>query len=179
MDATANSDDIELLAAELTIEHLKTIRSNPEMLQTCIKNSQKVANAWRNDSSNLDRRDEVNKVLSRAEGYLEDVLGKQQAQTQNFIRVASIEMGVADTTYVDSGDLDRFTARVNHLFTWHVDAASEKIAEFHSPSFPMIQSSGMGKTKLMVRIQRENQQELSRSIRQVDSVRQERVGVSE
>jgi hypothetical protein len=61
-------------------------------------------------------------------------------------RVADIELGIRNSKYIPTTDLDRFSQRVDNLFTWH-DGSGEK--SHSAPLLPMIQSSGVGKTKLM------------------------------
>jgi len=43
-------------------------------------------------------------------------------------------------------DVDRFAKQIKKLFEWHTSGFNEFVA----PYFPLIQSSGMGKTKLLV-----------------------------
>jgi len=52
-----------------------------------------------------------------------------------------------DTPLVHNFDLNRLYARVKELFKWHDTSESET---FITPYNPVIQSSGMGKTKLFV-----------------------------
>jgi hypothetical protein len=61
-------------------------------------------------------------------------------------RVASLTLGL-DQDYRGKFDLRQFQQRIEVTFKWYED---EKVRdEFISPSFSIIQSSGMGKTKLM------------------------------
>jgi hypothetical protein len=62
-------------------------------------------------------------------------------------RIADIEHEISSekTTMTFKFDLDNFSERVNSLFEWYND----KTKVFMAPYFPVIQSSGMGKTKLL------------------------------
>ena len=60
-------------------------------------------------------------------------------------RVASIHFGM-DVALKHTFDTERFESRVMALFKWHSDEKEAK--EYMAPCFPLIQSSGMGKTKL-------------------------------
>ena len=51
-----------------------------------------------------------------------------------------------DTKLAHSLDLDAFEARLNELFLWHTSDTEYK--KFRAPYFPLVQSSGMGKTKI-------------------------------
>lgn len=51
-----------------------------------------------------------------------------------------------ETELVHNYDFDKFTQRVFDLFKWHTDTAVRQV--YMAPYFALIQSSGMGKTKL-------------------------------
>lgn len=59
-------------------------------------------------------------------------------------RIADIAFAM-NQEYVGSRDLLEFSNRVEELFSWY-----EGRKEYIAPYFPIVQSSGMGKTKIMV-----------------------------
>jgi hypothetical protein len=67
-------------------------------------------------------------------------------------RVTSITAGW-DTPLVQTTDLEAFRARVDELFGWYA-SKKEGYGKYIAPYFPMIQSSGMGKTRLFVALRR-------------------------
>jgi hypothetical protein len=67
-------------------------------------------------------------------------------------RVSSITAGL-DTPLVQKTDLEASRARVDELFGWYA-SKKEGYRKYVAPYFPMIQSSGMGKTRLFVELRR-------------------------
>ena len=61
-------------------------------------------------------------------------------------RVALIDFDIKDSAILYKRDLNAFKARVEELFKWKDSAAKD---EYMAPYFPLIQSSGTGKTKLL------------------------------
>ena len=54
-----------------------------------------------------------------------------------------------DDEYQGNFDLPQFRGKIQRVFQWYDDAGEFSSKNFVSPSFAIIQSSGMGKTKLM------------------------------
>ena len=61
-------------------------------------------------------------------------------------RVAFIDFDIKNNAMLYKRDLNAFKARVEELFKWKESAAKD---EYMAPYFPLIQSSGTGKTKLL------------------------------
>ena len=61
-------------------------------------------------------------------------------------RVAAIDFDIKDSAMVYKRDFNAFKARVKELFNWKDSSAKH---EYMAPYFPLIQSSGTGKTKLL------------------------------
>jgi hypothetical protein len=132
----------EDIARKLTKENLDRIWGNCIALKDFIKNCTAVMDAWRNAKKRLDDSDMmVIEMRGRAEGRLE--LAQRSLETN---RMAHVEFGITNTLYIPTSDLDRFSIRVDELFTKWINV---KQSPFDSPTFPMIQSNGMGKTKLL------------------------------
>jgi hypothetical protein len=63
-------------------------------------------------------------------------------------RIAPLDYGINDTTYVYSYDFKHLEKRVEELFLWF----SSGYKTFIAPYFPIVQSSGSGKTLLLHRL---------------------------
>lgn len=63
-------------------------------------------------------------------------------------RVADLDFDIQESTLMHTYDLRQFMAKVDELFTWH-DHGSEAHMTYMAPYFPLVQSSGTGKTKLL------------------------------
>ena len=61
--------------------------------------------------------------------------------------MASLTLGITSSELSHDLDLNALTERVNMLFEWHTNDDVRK--EFIAPYFPIVQSSGMGKSKLL------------------------------
>jgi hypothetical protein len=69
------------------------------------------------------------------------------SETCESARVEGVWFEVREQSLLHSFDLDRFKERVFDLFKWHTSAKER--SEYMAPYFPLVQSSGMGKTKLL------------------------------
>ena len=77
---------------------------------------------------------------------LNDMVKKAKLDSPKDTRpVGGITLGL-DEPLRQANDLDRFTCRVKVLFQWHATTTANTL--WVAPYFAMIQSSGMGKTKL-------------------------------
>mmetsp|Transcript_12456 Transcript_12456/g.17877 ORF Transcript_12456/g.17877 Transcript_12456/m.17877 type:complete len:848 (-) Transcript_12456:138-2681(-) len=74
-------------------------------------------------------------------------------------RVTILTKGL-DREYRGTFDLEQFNARINETFNWY----SADHRKYVSPSFAIVQSSGMGKTKLMKQYKEQMQKEKGSSI---------------
>jgi hypothetical protein len=74
-------------------------------------------------------------------------LKSEQAKAEESVngRVAGVTVGL-DEELKHRIDLNSFSSRVNGLFTWHNN--EKERSEYMAPYFPVIQSSGTGKTRL-------------------------------
>jgi hypothetical protein len=81
---------------------------------------------------------------------VQTLLNESESPTPS--RVSSITEGW-DTPLVQTTDLEAFRARVDDLFGWYA-SKKEGYGKYVAPYFPMIQSSGMGKTRLFVELRR-------------------------
>ena len=74
--------------------------------------------------------------------------------TTELQRVAVIDYEIESSTLSYKRDFNAFKNRVESLFAWRTNAASGKDT-YMAPYFPLIQSSGTGKTKLMFEYKQE------------------------
>ena len=74
-------------------------------------------------------------------------------------RVADIEFDIATTAMEYTLDLERFHKRVKLLFKWHAKHSDVTRNQYMAPYFPLVQSSGMGKTKLLYELRKRYEQE--------------------
>lgn len=89
---------------------------------------------------------------------ISDALEKLEEETAGQIasgsdRVASIIEGL-DAVLKHDIDLNAFNTRVMELFNWY---HNEEFSKYVGPYFPMIQSSGMGKTRLFMALKEQKQ----------------------
>lgn len=63
------------------------------------------------------------------------------------VRVAKVDFEIVRQRLLHNFDLNLFKARVIDLFKWYSDP--KVMGEYVAPYFPLVQSSGMGKTKLL------------------------------
>lgn len=91
---------------------------------------------------------QINYHLSREHGEMAlELLGDSVGEVLNVGRGPNILDGL-DTELAHSFDLNEFSRRVNSLFDWHDNATVRK--KYVAPYFTLVQSSGMGKTKLLM-----------------------------
>jgi hypothetical protein len=129
--------EIEKMANELTRDKLRKISTNIVDLNKFIEDSTIVIIAWYDVKEQIIERDRVVGLCAVAEKCLKKAT-----------RVAPTDFEINED-YVGSNDLRKFTDRIDELFTWHQYDDSEVKKPYTAPYFPIIQSSGMGKTKLL------------------------------
>ena len=76
-------------------------------------------------------------------------------------RLIDIDFKVEDVKLKHRFDIDRMLDRVDKLFLWHESEKEQN--EYMAPYFPMIQSSGSGKTKLLHEIWQQYQRNKKRN----------------
>jgi hypothetical protein len=138
-------------AKDATEENLERIKSGPAsvrrgMLTQFIEKAARVKMvlAYDRAKQSQERRERIVAVLTLAQKYLED-LNRAPGSAWNQHRVAPLNFAMNEQ-YLGSRDLAAFSYRVVNLFKWHSRDHKKHVA----PYFPMIQSSGMGKTKIML-----------------------------
>jgi hypothetical protein len=101
-------------------------------------------------------RDEIRRlgVLENNLMFVLAGLAKRKIKVATFeqLRVAGIELGIKMVPFVRPNDLEKLKQRVRDLYQWH----EHEEKTFMAPYFPIIQSSGMGKTKLMHELKESN-----------------------
>jgi hypothetical protein len=97
---------------------------------------------------NLDKNESIEYVLLKklAESYLMNSK-PSTGSTLRSNRVAEIDFQVESTALKHAYDLERIKEYVMSLFDWHTD--KDVRDKYMAPYFPLVQSSGMGKTKLL------------------------------
>jgi hypothetical protein len=100
----------------------------------------------------------VGSYLKDLEKELE-VKPSSSADIKETFRVASIDLGIKTETLRHHFDLKLFTEAIDELFKWtRLMSVREK---YLAPYFALVQSSGMGKTKLMYEFERKSRDEES------------------
>jgi hypothetical protein len=126
---------------ELHREKLDTIKDDPVALKEYLKKINAVISNLGDKQS-----DKETALLKRdlAETYLQSSC-KGSALRSN--RIADIDFQVRTTELKHTYDLERITEYVMSLFDWHADTNVRD--KYMAPYFALVQSSGMGKTKLL------------------------------
>jgi hypothetical protein len=78
--------------------------------------------------------------------YKKDELLKADAVARN-TRIARVDYAISSSPLKFGHDLDLLTERIHELFDWHYTKKTRE--SYWAPYFPIVQSSGMGKTKLL------------------------------
>ena len=90
----------------------------------------------------LQLRDE--KLLLLKQNNVDSVSAKQESD-----RLIGIDFRIVDQELKHNFDLKRFMIQVNQLFQWWEEEKEFGFQNYMAPYFPCVQSSGMGKTKLL------------------------------
>ena len=89
---------------------------------------------------------QLSNLHGKAQLHLEILKKRNEASARNELpRIADIEVGIEDEMNYKY-DLDCFLLKVNEVFEWH---EGDNKNMYLAPYFPLVQSSGMGKTKLI------------------------------
>jgi hypothetical protein len=146
----ALSNQVQELADKLTKNSLNTIinssetnQSKSDQLSIWIENANCVATAWILVPKHTADLGALNQLIGSAKTKQQEIQNKVNANAQ--LRVAELDFAIKQP-YVGSRDLNVFSERVNGLFKWH----KKDYKRYLAPYFPIIQSSGMGKTKILV-----------------------------
>lgn len=89
--------------------------------------------------------------LVLAHTYGKSLLWHLELLHQKHERVAAVDYQ-QEVELQHSFDVDQFSDRIDRLFEWHTDVRTRR--EFIAPYFALVQSSGMGKTKLLYEYQK-------------------------
>ncbi len=93
------------------------------------------------------------RIYGKAQERQERLLQTRAKQDANSpVRVAKVDFEVIQQNLLHSFDFNLFKARVLDLFDWYRRPTVMK--RFVAPYFPLVQSSGMGKTKLLWELQK-------------------------
>jgi hypothetical protein len=102
------------------------------------------------------RSHELASVKTSIELNMRTLVEEQEAQATVYQstpdRVASITFGL-DQGFKGDFDLAQFKNRVDNLFNWFL---KREYSKYKAPCFPVIQSSGTGKTRLFVELRKES-----------------------
>jgi hypothetical protein len=146
----AVSNQVQELADGLTEDSLNAIvkssetnQSKSDQLSKWIEGANCVAAAWTDVPKRTTELGALNKLIGSAERAKQDIQNKVNANAQ--LRIADLDFAIKQP-YVGSRDLKVFSERVGSLFEWH----KKDYKTYLAPYFPIIQSSGMGKTKILV-----------------------------
>lgn len=96
------------------------------------------------------------------EAQLKASKSEKNSITSSTGRVAKIDIGIEDAALSHRLDLRMFEARVDTLLKWRQDSKERDI--YLSPYLVIIQSSGMGKTKLLYEYKKEREEESPKSV---------------
>jgi len=124
------------------------IKNDRQQLENFFKDAREKARIA-SEKGKRDECEELYMLAGEARTFLNDLPTAPRPAKQTE-RVAATDFGL-DTPLVHTFDLDRLYEKVKELFQWY---NTSKMNTFMAPYFPVIQSSGMGKTKLCVELKR-------------------------
>ena len=131
---------------DLNEERLEEIKQDQAKLENFVKSIQTVVDDVKAGRSQMTFEIfELGELMGSAKSHLK-ALQEKALKEPTIFRVAKIDYGLKDSEMSYMYDLDQFESRVNDLFDWF---ENENYKRFMAPYFPLIQSSGMGKTKLL------------------------------
>jgi hypothetical protein len=81
--------------------------------------------------------------------YLVDLLKQKEALIPDNPRIVDVDYEIENSKLKSNFELVEFGTRVDGLFEWYGPQQEKVRKTFLSPYFPVVQSSGMGKTKLL------------------------------
>jgi len=131
--------------ADLTESELERIKSSHEQLLYFVEACSKIAQkSWIFD---LEQTLRLARLQGRAEYMLQHVVEKNFMFDPHAYNTVSCDFQVKETRLAFDYDLMALKERVLQLFDWYDDDAIR--TKYLAPYLPVIQSSGMGKTKLL------------------------------
>jgi hypothetical protein len=139
-------------------QEINNLSNDEEGLQTLLSFLQKDWNELSEKFPNLSRDewDNANEILVYAIYACHRKLNKKAFTINKVNRIASITSGLGEAL-THKVDVDAFKARVDKFFHWY---DNYEYVEYVGPYFPMIQSSGMGKTRLLMELKKlQNEQD--------------------
>ena len=144
----ADVDEIrkyEIMSLDELALALITILSddNERELQRFITGATKKYEEMPKDGSN--DRAKLEYFITNAKSAIKPV----PSRDEDIGRVADIEFDIETSTMTYTFDLHSFQNRVDELFKWHDENDKAVQNKYMAPYFPLVQSSGMGKTKLL------------------------------
>jgi hypothetical protein len=153
-ECTKASIKVATLAAIVTEEKFKLVEEKAKSkdfdlatLAEFIDSANKVASVWRKDSAKITEYDKLRELIGQAKMLHATLAKSRQVASAATNQARLVELGFAmDYDFVGWRDLEVFSERVESLFSWH----KTQYAEYVAPYFPIVQSSGMGKTRIMV-----------------------------
>ena len=78
---------------------------------------------------------------------------------KDWLRVADPLYQIGETPRTNDFDLDRFSERIRGLLQWRPSAEGGEMPSYEAPWFPIVQSSGTGKTRLLFDYKRRSKKE--------------------
>jgi hypothetical protein len=147
-----NQVPLEEIKFDFDIETLDSIDNDPVMLEAFIQRLQEAINISK--TRDIEKYVEYIELKGRAKYRQERLLKERAMQDAESIpsRVATVDFEVIRQNLLHSFDFNLFKARVLDLFDWYRRPTVMK--EYVAPYFALVQSSGMGKTKLLWELQK-------------------------
>ncbi len=123
---------------------LDQIRTNPTALSSYLE---KLVDDMAKLEKSSDEYSALYMQEITARRYLANCRVNDLSSSRRSGRVAEISFQVESTKLKHTYDLERITEDVMSLFDWHTNETVRD--KYMAPYFPLVQSSGMGKTKLL------------------------------
>lgn len=144
IDAERVSKKRKLASDLFTQTYLNSIRKNPSKLREFIESIKDAIQEAevKGDVKNAVR---LSILLGQAMIFLENNMIASPRFSSTRIADIEHEISSKNTSMKYTFDLERFSEKIDEIFDWYKDEKKDYVA----PYFPLIQSSGMGKTKVM------------------------------
>ena len=142
----SGNEDVEDFLTTYTIEYVLSIRDDRDKLEQALENGTRII------KSPYANRPEVRSEVSEINGQIKFVLASLKQTIvpglSRFVnRVESIGFSIRSEELKHSFDVERLLEYVLQLFDWF--SQDNVRARYLAPCFPLVQSSGTGKTKLL------------------------------
>jgi hypothetical protein len=144
--STTENAQLKKERRELSIE-LESISNNSAALNEFVKRLELVLPTIPFRLDQQARTSMLWEFKGAAGQRLKELAKAEPGETHESARVEDVWFEVREQSLLHSFDLERFKERVFDLFKWHTDVAER--SAYMAPYFPLVQSSGMGKTKLL------------------------------